>query len=235
MIGPDRDGVLTDQDRQQDGRGFERRHDQRQERRRYHAKPGKSALAQPKQSHGGNGQKIEQRIGNHERPRAWRSGGGCDIDQSARSGASFVMHGGTVSRHGLQRPPSEGQSDTRLEDESSKAAFEGRVGHDHLRERRRTANGRPYEPLSRGLCALAARPAGLLGGSGRRTSTGSKSRRRYSIPRPASTAAGFPAASATPASMPSTATSMPGAASRRRSSTIRRSPARSAPSPITGC
>jgi len=65
MIGPDRNRILDDQDRQQDRRGFERRHDQREQRRRQHAETGKTALAQPEEGHGRNGEKVEQRIGDH--------------------------------------------------------------------------------------------------------------------------------------------------------------------------
>ena len=78
-------------------------------------------------------------------------------------------------------------------------------------------------------------PQGFWGEAAAEPSTGSKSRRPCSIRRPASTAAGFRTASATPASTPSTARSMPGAANRRRSFTIHRSPAQSARSPITAC
>ena len=69
-----------------------------------------------------------------------------------------------------------------------------------------------HQPLPRDLRALAARPGRLLGRGGARRSTGSRSRRRCSIPTPASTAAGFPTASATPATTRSTATSTPAAA-----------------------
>ena len=73
-------------------------------------------------------------------------------------------------------------------------------------------------------------------GARRRTpSTGSRSRRRCSIPTPASMAAGFPMASATPATTRSTATSRPAAARRPRSSTTCRSPAPSRPSPTPRC
>ena len=66
-------------------------------------------------------------------------------------------------------------------------------------------------------------------------STGSRSRRPCSIPTPASMAAGFPMASATPATTRSTGMSKPAAARRPRSSTTRRSPARSRPSPTPRC
>ena len=59
----------------------------------------------------------------------------------------------------------------------------------------------------------------LLGARRPKPSTGSGSRRAFSMRRPASMAAGFPTRPATPASMRSTAMSRPGAASRRRSST----------------
>ena len=74
-----------------------------------------------------------------------------------------------------------------------------------------------------------------FGARRRPPSTGSKSPKPCSIRTRASTAAGSSTASATPASTRSTAMSMPGAASRRRSSTTRRSPAKNAPSPITAC
>ena len=58
--------------------------------------------------------------------------------------------------------------------------------------RRRKRHGRPHEPLSRDLCALAARPEGILGRGRAARSTGSSRRRRCSTRTPASTAAGFP-------------------------------------------
>ena len=58
----------------------------------------------------------------------------------------------------------------------------------------------------------------------RPTSTGTSGRRRFSIPRPAFTAAGSPMASATPAGTRSIVMSSTAAAGSRRSSTTRRSP-----------
>src|ERR1700730_17492656 len=75
----------------------------------------------------------------------------------------------------------------------------------------------------------------VSGASRLRRSTGSRSRKRYSIRRPASTGAGSWAACATPASTRSTAMSPPAAATRRRSSRTARSPAPSARSPIRTC
>ena len=67
-IGPHRDGVLADEDRQQDGGAFERRHDQRDKRCRDHAEADEAALAKAEQRHRGNGHQVEQRIGDHWKP-----------------------------------------------------------------------------------------------------------------------------------------------------------------------
>ena len=57
---------------------------QRQQRRRNHAEPGKAAFAEAEQDHGGNGQEIEQRIGDHGRWECWQAEQmRCDLDQSA--------------------------------------------------------------------------------------------------------------------------------------------------------
>ena len=55
---------------------FQRRHHEREQRRRQHAEPGKAALAQAEKGHGRNGEKIKQRIGDHGRTRAGVSGEG---------------------------------------------------------------------------------------------------------------------------------------------------------------
>ncbi len=66
-IGPDRDDVLAHQDRQQDGRGLQRRHGERQQRRRDHADADEAALAEAERGHGGDRQEIEQRVSDHWR------------------------------------------------------------------------------------------------------------------------------------------------------------------------
>ena len=73
-------------------------------------------------------------------------------------------------------------------------------------------NGRPHQPLPRGLRALDARPGGLLGRGARRRSTGTSRRDKSSTRTPGSTAAGSPAPTATPATTRSTATWSAGAA-----------------------
>ena len=76
-----------------------------------------------------------------------------------------------------------------------------------------TCHGRPHQPLSRRLRALAARSAGLLGRGRGRDRLDRAGRRPCSMPRPASMAAGSPARSATPATTRSTATCCAAAAS----------------------
>ena len=104
---------------------------------------------------------------------------------------------------------------------------------ENSRASKETRHGCPHQPLPRGLRAQPARPAGLLGRGRAGDRLDRAGPRRCSIPRWASTAAGSSAASATPAGTRSTAMCRPGAASSRRSSTIRRSPARSRRSPTT--
>ena len=101
--------------------------------------------------------------------------------------------------------------------------------------RRRNVDGRQDKPLPRRLCAMAARPAGLLGRGRGRDRLDREAEDRVRSATPASMAAGSPTASATPATTRWTATSRPAAASRRRSSTTRRSPAPSRPSPTRRC
>ena len=69
-VDPERGGVLHHHDRQQDGGGLERRHRQRQHRRRHLADAGKAAFGQAERHHGGDGERIEQGVGDerHGRP-----------------------------------------------------------------------------------------------------------------------------------------------------------------------
>ena len=85
----------------------------------------------------------------------------------------------------------------RREDRSQSIA----IGECHERRRRHLC-----EPLPRNLPAFHGRPGRVLGRGGR-ASTGSKPADTVFDPAPASMAAGSSAASATPATMPSTATS----------------------------
>ena len=64
-VPPDGDGVLADQDRQDQCRGFERGKVKRGQRRREQTDTGKAALGQPKRQHGRNGESIEEGIGDH--------------------------------------------------------------------------------------------------------------------------------------------------------------------------
>ncbi len=62
-VDPERGGVLRHHDRQQDGGGLERRHGQRQHRRRHLPGAGKAAFRQAERHHGGDGERVEQGVG----------------------------------------------------------------------------------------------------------------------------------------------------------------------------
>ena len=213
-VDPERGGVLRHHDRQHDGGGLQRRHHQRQHRRRHLPDAGKAALGQAERHHGGHGEQIEQGVGDDGHGRAFAAA--CESsrmpsrDQRSRRCRPHCAM--PRSHNGAGRP--------RRCAGASFASLVCACRPFHNRGQRRprggARNGRPREPLSRRLCALAARPGGVLGRGRGGDRLVSSSRRRSSTRTPASTAAGSPAASATPATTRSTATSRAAATTRRR-------------------
>ena len=209
-VDPERGGVLRHHDRQQNGGGLERRHGERQHRRRHLPGAGKAAFRQPERHHGGDGQRIEQGVGDEGHAIVLGIPGSLPTRRPAMTGIPTTNWAGRTClkskpRRGGLRQPWLHKSCLHLPAvPQSRPKCRGR---------------REWTPAAAVITRLTRAGSAIRRASGarqRRRSTGSRSRRKSSTRTPASTAAGFRTASSTPAGTRSTATCSPAATTRPR-------------------
>ena len=181
-IGPDREHVLGQHGRQDDRGGLQRRHIQRQQRQRHDAEAEEPALGMPSRitattpSRQNSGSVIT-RSGLAGRPRAGTAV--CRSKRRREQRASDLPHGRIV-----EAPCALAKMACRTISEAAdgrlacawplqRRAVESTARPSAMAHNGGDRHGCPHEPLSRGLCALAARPAGLLGRGRAGRSTGS--------------------------------------------------------------
>ena len=185
-IPPDRNRVLHHQDRQQDRERLQRRHGEREQRRRRHADAGEPALGEADQQHRDECDGEEERIGNtggHSQVRGLRARRAALETLAAHSRvAAATFNGGGWARMGQPSSRGVAQRRARIHTRSCRRRWS------QLQSCRQwlwipgsglwpapndgDRDGRPHQPLPRGLRARACATRKASGARRRRRSTG---------------------------------------------------------------